>query len=89
MYKKILIQLFLFSLFLFLSIFFYYKYFDKESQIVEDRDWILNYVRDNISSMDEKNIIILNTARSCLKATENEKERKMIWSKLNNEIDLK
>jgi len=38
MYKKILIQLFLFSLFLFLSIFFYYKYFDKESQIVEKTD---------------------------------------------------
>ena len=38
MYKKILIQLFLFSLFLFLSIFFYYKYFDKESQIIEKID---------------------------------------------------
>ena len=35
MYKKILIQLFLFSLFLFLSIFFYYKYFHNKSQIVE------------------------------------------------------
>jgi len=35
MYKKILIQLFLFSLFLFLSIFFYYKYFHNKSQIEE------------------------------------------------------
>ena len=35
MYKKILIQLFLFSLFIFLSIFFYYKYFHNKSQIVE------------------------------------------------------
>ena len=35
MYKKILIQLFLFSLFIFLSIFFYYKYFHDKSQIVE------------------------------------------------------
>ena len=35
MKKKILIQLFLFSLFLFLSIFSYYKYFNKESQNVK------------------------------------------------------
>ena len=35
MYKKILIQLFLFSLFIFLSIFFYYKYFYNKPQIVE------------------------------------------------------
>ena len=35
MKKKILIQLFLFSLFLFLSIFSYYKYFSKESQNVK------------------------------------------------------
>ena len=35
MNKKILIQLFLFSLFLFLSIFSYYKYFNKESQNVK------------------------------------------------------
>ena len=35
MYKKILIQLFLFSLFIFLSVFSYYKYFKKDSQILE------------------------------------------------------
>ena len=35
MNKKILIQLFLFSLFLFLSIFSYYKYFNKESHNVK------------------------------------------------------
>ena len=35
MKKKIFIQLFLFSLFLFLSIFSYYKYFNKESQSVK------------------------------------------------------
>ena len=35
MKKKILIQLFLFSLLLFLSIFFFYKYFIKESQIIK------------------------------------------------------
>ena len=35
MKKKILIQLFLFSLFIFLSIFSYYKYFNKESQSVK------------------------------------------------------
>jgi len=35
MKKKILIQLFLFSLFLFLSIFSYYEYFKKESQNVK------------------------------------------------------
>ena len=36
MKKKIFIQLFLFSLFLFLSIFSYYKYFNKESQTVTE-----------------------------------------------------
>ena len=36
MKKKIFIQLFLFSLFLFLSIFSYYKYFNKESQNVTE-----------------------------------------------------
>ena len=35
MKKKILIQLFLFSLFIFLSVFSYYKYFNKESQNVK------------------------------------------------------
>ena len=48
MNKKILIQLFLFSLFLFLSIFSYYKYFNIESQNVieatEDRN--LNKKKD-------------------------------------------
>ena len=42
MKKKIFIQLFLFSLFLFLSIFSYYKYFNKESknlvEITQDKD---------------------------------------------------
>ena len=42
MKKKIFIQLFLFSLFLFLSIFSYYKYFDKESknviEVTQDKD---------------------------------------------------
>ena len=42
MKKKIFIQLFLFSLFLFLSIFFYYKYFNTTSQnvieITQDKD---------------------------------------------------
>ena len=35
MNKKILIQLFLFSLFIFLSVFSYYKYLKKDSQILE------------------------------------------------------
>ena len=42
MKKKIFIQLFLFSLFLFLSIFSYYKYFNKESknvvEVTQDKD---------------------------------------------------
>ena len=44
MKKKILIQLFLFSLFIFLSIVSYYKYFNKESQNVTEvtRDTDLN-----------------------------------------------
>jgi len=51
MYKKILIQLLLFSLFLFLSIFFYYKYFDKESQIVEKTDSGKNFKSNLISDL--------------------------------------
>ena len=43
MKKKIFIQLFLFSLFLFLSIFSYYKYFNKESknavEVTKDNDF--------------------------------------------------
>ena len=35
MNKKILIQFFLFSLFIFLSVFFYYEYFKKDSQILK------------------------------------------------------
>ena len=34
MNKKILVQFFLFSLFIFLSVFFYYEYFKKDSQIL-------------------------------------------------------
>ena len=51
MYKKIFIQLSLFSLFLFLSIFFYYKYFDKESQIVEKTDSVKNSKSNLISDL--------------------------------------
>ena len=47
MKKKILIQLFLFSLLLFLSIFFFYKYFNKESQIIK-------------KTMSDKNLITKN-----------------------------
>ena len=50
MYKKILIQLFLFSLFILLSIFFYYKYFHKESKMIEkiepDKNQELNLISD-------------------------------------------
>ena len=35
MSKKILVQFFLFSLFIFLSVFFYYEYFKKDSQILK------------------------------------------------------
>jgi len=52
MKKKIFIQLFLFSLFLFLSIFSYYKYFNKESQnvieVTEDK---------NLKNKDKINLI--------------------------------
>ena len=52
MKKKIFIQLFLFSLFLFLSIFSYYKYFNKESQnvieVTEDK---------NLKNKDKTNLI--------------------------------
>ena len=55
MKKKILIQLFLFSLFLFLSIFYYYKYFNNESQniieITQDKD------KDLLKKNNETNLI--------------------------------
>jgi len=58
MYKKILIQLFLFSLFIFLSIFFYYKYFYNKPQIVEkielDKNQESNLITDlRYSSVDD------------------------------------
>ena len=64
MKKKIFIQLFLFSLFLFLSIFYYYQYFNKESQnvveITQDKDLkkknnVTNLIADlRYFSVDEK-----------------------------------
>ncbi len=54
MKKKILIQLFLFSLLLFLSIFFFYKYFNKESQIIKKTMSDKNLITKNL----EKNLII-------------------------------
>ena len=55
MKKKIFIQLFLFSLFLFLSIFSYYKYFNKESknlvEITQDKD------KDLLKKNNETNLI--------------------------------
>ena len=65
MKKKIFIQLFLFSLFLFLSIFSYYKYFDKESQnvieVTQDKD--LNK-KNNSREWVEKYHDITNVANS-------------------------
>ena len=64
MKKKIFIQLFLFSLFLFLSIFYYYQYFNKESQnvveITQDKDLKKKNIETNLItdlkyfSIDEK-----------------------------------
>ena len=53
MKKKILIQLFLFSLLLFLSIFFFYKYFNKESQIIK-------------KTMSDKNLITKNPEKNLI-----------------------
>ena len=53
MKKKIFIQLFLFSLFLFLSIFSYYKYFYKESQNVIE----VNQDKDSDKKNNETNLI--------------------------------
>ena len=53
MKKKILIQLFLFSLFLFLSIFFFYKYFIKESQFIKETMSDKNLITKDL----EKNLI--------------------------------
>ena len=50
MKKKILIQLFLFSLFLFLSIFFFYKYFIKESQTIKKTIQDKNLITKNLET---------------------------------------
>ena len=50
MNKKILIQLFLFSLFIFLSVFSYYKYFKKGPQIVKKIESQKNLPSKNLES---------------------------------------
>ena len=50
MKKKILIQLFLFSLFLFLSIFSYHKYFNEESQNVKKTTTDENLLTKNVET---------------------------------------
>ena len=50
MKKKILIQLFLFSLFLFLSIFSYHKYFNEESQNVKKTTTDENLLSKNVET---------------------------------------
>ena len=50
MNKKILIQLFLFSLFIFLSVFSYYKYFKKDSQILEKIETQKNFSTKRLES---------------------------------------
>ena len=50
MNKKILIQLFLFSLFIFLSVFSYYKYFKKDSQILKKIEPQKNLPTKNLES---------------------------------------
>ena len=50
MNKKILIQLFLFSLFIFLSVFSYYKYFKKDSQILKKIESQKNLPTKNLES---------------------------------------
>ena len=48
--KKILIQLFLFSLFIFLSVFSYYKYFKKDPQILKKIESQKNLPTKNLES---------------------------------------
>jgi len=50
MNKKILIQLFLFSLFIFLSVFSYYKYFKKDPQILKKIESQKNLPTKNLES---------------------------------------
>ena len=50
MNKKILIQLFLFSLFIFLSVFSYYKYFKKDPQILKKIESQKNLPSKNLES---------------------------------------
>ena len=53
MNKKILVQFFLFLLFIFLSVFFYYEYFKKDSQILK----INKTVKDNIQKQFVDDVI--------------------------------
>jgi len=53
MSKKILVQFFLFSLFIFLSVFFYYEYFKKDSQILK----INKKAAQTLEQSNESNLI--------------------------------
>ena len=53
MNKKILVQFFLFSLFIFLSVFFYYEYFKKDSQILK----INKKAAQTLKQSNESNLI--------------------------------
>ena len=50
MNKKILVQFFLFSLFIYLSVFFYYEYFKKDSQILKKIESQKNLPTKNLES---------------------------------------
>ena len=53
MNKKVLVQIFLFFTFILLSIFFYYEYFKKDSQILD----ISNSQKIDPTKKDESNLI--------------------------------
>jgi len=84
MNKKILIQFFLFSLFIILSIFFYYKYFKKDSQIlkISKTEKIASTIKDNIQKQFVDDVINMITQQN---SNLNEDKIKSIRDKLNEQ----
>jgi len=66
MNKKILIQFFLFSLFIFLSVFFYYEYFKKDSQIlkINKTEKILLTIKEDIQKKLVDDVINIITQQN-------------------------
>ena len=57
----------------------------KDSQILEGRKWILNYLNSlDQNEINYDDIVLFDNIRSCLMLADSRKEVKILWSYLNN-----